>query len=225
MQTSGRLRIERMGGAGEAAIAPRGTGALAVVPQPPAGYRTVEFLVRGTATTYTGPPTEPATATGHRSSFSTRVLFRFPEQPDRFSGRVFLEPFNTSRNGVDADIVWGQLEPLLTSNGDAWLGVTVRSSAAAQLRRFDGERYDVVDLATNDLEWDILRQIGLAVKEGDNDLVPTGHSVDHLYMVGYSQSGVALRRLSPLHLQGACRERWTVHTHRRRGPAEPRQSG
>jgi Alpha/beta hydrolase domain len=156
----------------------------------PKDYQAAEYLVSGRAAIYNGLPTEPAKAASDGHPFSTRVVVRCPQQPDRFSGRVFLEPFNTSRNGLDAGIVWEQLEPLLAANGDAWLGVTVRAGAARELRRFDADRYDEVDLATNDLEWDVLRQVGTAFKEGDVDLMPGSYRADHLYMAGYSQSGV-----------------------------------
>jgi hypothetical protein len=185
------LRLERLaGGGGQPAVAPRGTGALSPVPSDQADYRTVEYLARGVASTYHGPPTEPATATDLEVAFSARLLARFPEEPHRFSGRVFVEPFNTSRNGVDADVVWEQLEPLLRSNGDGWVGITVRTSAAEGLRQFDSERYGAVDLKTNDVEWDVLRQVGMALKADESDLVPPGCSVRVLYMAGYSQSGV-----------------------------------
>jgi Alpha/beta hydrolase domain len=182
------LRFERL--AGQPAVAPRGAGALEPVTMDQADYRTVEYLARGVATTYDGLPTEPATATGVNMAFSTRIVARFPTEAGRFTGRVFVEPFNTSRNGVDADVVWEQLGPLLRSNGDGWVGITVRASAAEGLRRFDSERYGAVDLETNDLEWDVLRQVGMALKEGESQLVPPGCSVRVLYMAGYSQSGV-----------------------------------
>ena len=124
------------------------------------GYEDAEYLVNGVAKTYSGPATGPAQETGVEHRFATRLLTRYPLDPDRFSGRVFLEPFNTSRNGIDSDVVWDQVATLLQSNGDAWVGVTVRSSAGDALRACDPERYAELDLAINDVEWDILRQVG-----------------------------------------------------------------
>jgi hypothetical protein len=185
------LRLEHLaGGTGHPVVAPRGIGTLGPVAPDQGGYETVEYLVRGSATTYDGPPTEPATPTDQAVAYSTRVLTRFPAEPHRFSGRVFVEPFNTSRNGVDTDVVWEQLEPLLRANGDGWVGVTVRASAAEGLRQADPERYGAVDLETNDLEWDVLRQVGMELKASGSGLVPHGGSARVLYMAGYSQSGV-----------------------------------
>ncbi len=154
------------------------------------GYEDAEYLVNGVAKTYSGPATGPAQETGVEHRFATRLLTRYPLDPDRFSGRVFLEPFNTSRNGIDSDVVWDQVATLLQSNGDAWVGVTVRSSAGDALRACDPERYAELDLVINDVEWDILRQVGTLLKQSEGAALIGGHVAARLYMAGYSQSAV-----------------------------------
>ena len=191
MMTTSTLHIDRMsGGNGRPALSPRGVGTLG--PSSPTGeaYEDAEYLVTGVAKTYSGPATAPALETSADHRFATRLVTRYPRDADRFSGRVFLEPFNTSRNGIDSDVVWDQVASLLQSNGDAWVGVTVRSSAAEGLRAFDGERYAELNLAINDLEWDILRQVGGLLKEKGGAALFGGEAASHLYMVGYSQSAV-----------------------------------
>jgi hypothetical protein len=186
---SGRLKAIPAG-AGSTGVSPRGVGSLTATGPLPDGYREVEHLMEGVASTYTGPATGPAAWAdgGHR--YVTRVVARFPEHPGRFSGRVFLEPFNTTRGGIDTDVAWGQLEPLLRLQGDGWVGVTVRSSAVVALKSFDPVRYGELNLATNDLEWDMLRHLGLIVRQGDAKGLFPDRPVDALYMAGYSQSGV-----------------------------------
>ena len=117
------------------------------------------------------------------------MLVRAPSDPSRFSGRVFLEPFNTSGT-ADADIVWSMIGPILEEQGDAWIGVTARSSSVAPLQQFDPVRYAGLTIATNDLEWDILRHIGGLLKENGAQSPLQDLAVTHLYLGGFSQSGV-----------------------------------
>jgi hypothetical protein len=185
------LQVELLtGGSGRPALSPRGVGSLVPCAPMGDGYQDAEYLVKGAATTYSGPATGPARETGTDHRFATRLITRYPRNPGHFSGRIVLEPFNTSRNGIDSDVVWEQVAPLLQFNGDAWIGVTVRSSAGGALRASDPERYAELDLAINDLEWDILRQVGLLAKEGDGASLIGGNVATRLYMAGYSQSAV-----------------------------------
>ncbi len=188
--TVANLQVDLLvGGSGHPALSPRGAGKLS--PSSPAGdYLEAEYLVAGLAATYAGSATGPARETGADCRFATRLIARYPHDPEHFSGRVILEPFNTSRNGIDADVVWDQVQTLLRSNGDAWVGVTVRSSAGDALRAHDVARYGDLDLASNDAEWDILRQVGCLLKEEGGAAVMGGHVTRRLYMAGYSQSAV-----------------------------------
>ncbi len=151
------------------------------------GYSEVEHIVSGVAGAYSGPASRPATSTAGAFPFATRVLARFPSDPSRFSGRVILEPFNSS-NGPDVDALWARVAPLLESYGDAWVGVTVRASSARHLRAFDPVRYAGLDLAVNDLAWDILSQVAKLIKNPDDSGRLLAMPVEHLYLAGYSQS-------------------------------------
>lgn len=151
-------------------------------------YTEVEFLFRGVANTYSGPATGPATVASGGNAYVTRVIARFPTDPADFSGRVFLEPFNTTA-GPDRDVIWLQVAPLFQAEGDAWVGVSVRSSSPNGLQAFDPVRYADVSIPTNDTVWDMLRQLGAVLRlGGENSPLPT--HARHLYMGGYSQSGV-----------------------------------
>ena len=155
----------------------------------PEGYTEAEHLLSGIAAIYTGSANEPATPTGDEVDYVTRLLVRQPADPRDFSGRVFVEPFNTS-GGADADVLWAQIAPLLVANGDAWVGVTERASSVAELQAFDAVRYAEIDVPANDVAWDILRQVGGRLKEG-GDGSPLGDlTAERVYMGGYSQSGV-----------------------------------
>ncbi len=155
----------------------------------PEGYVEVEYLLSGVAGTYSGPPNQPATPTGDELGYTTRLLVRTPDDPAAFSGRVVVEPFNTS-GGADADVIWRMIGPMLAESGDAWVGVTVRTNSGVLMQDFDAERYADVDVPANDVAWDILRQVGGLLKEGTEQSPVAGSPMEHVYMAGYSQSGL-----------------------------------
>ena len=154
------------------------------------GYVEKEFLVQGDASTYAGPVTGPVEVAQTNVPYSTRVLVRYPKDASKFSGRVVVEPFNTSNNGTDLDAVWSLMAPMLQKRGDAWVGVTERTSAGEALKQADPTRYADVNVPSNDVAWDVLAQVGAAIRKGGSQSPLQGLDPKHLYMVGYSQSGV-----------------------------------
>ena len=125
------------------------------------GYVEQEFLVQGAASTYSGVVTGPAVVEQTNVPYATRVLVRYPKDASKFSGRVVVEPFNTSGQGKDADVVWSVMAPMLQKRGDAWVGVTERTSAGEALKQADATRYADVNVPSNDVAWDVLAQVGL----------------------------------------------------------------
>jgi len=152
-------------------------------------YAEVEYLLCGVASTYTGPATGPATVASGGHRYVTRVLARYPKRPERFSGRVLVEPFNTTY-GVDRDALWLHVGPLLQEQGDAWVGISERAWSAGELKRRDPLRYADIDIGSNDLAWDVLRGIGTVLKQGGKHSPLCHLPVRHVYLGGYSQSGV-----------------------------------
>ncbi len=195
------LTVTTVAGATVAAAGPQG-GDAEVVPVeaagPPAttaagldelGYEEHEFLLSGTANTYTGPANGPAVVAETAMPYTTRFLVRIPKDSKRFSGSVLLEPFNTS-GAADRDVGWLQLAPVLAKRGDGWIGVTERSTSVAELQTVDAARYASLALATTGLAWDVLAQLGRIVKQGGRGSPLGGLDVEHLFMTGYSQSGI-----------------------------------
>ncbi len=171
------------------AVPPRSTEFDDDAPELSAEYSEAEYLLSGTASRYAGPAIGPAglVSSGHR--YVTRVLARYPKQLCRFSGRVLVEPFNTTY-GVDRDALWLHVGAMLQAQGDAWIGISVRAWSAAELQRRDPARYADVEITSNDLVWDLLREIGTLVKQG-GEHSPLHHlPVRHIYLGGYSQSAV-----------------------------------
>jgi hypothetical protein len=171
------------------AMSPRSSEFYGDAPELSADYTELEYLLVGTANRYVGPATGPASvvSSGHR--YVTRVLARYPKHPSRFSGRVLIEPFNTTY-GFDLDALWLHVGAMLQAQGDAWIGISVRAWSAAELQRRDPARYGDIDISSNDLAWDMLRAIGTLVKQG-GEHSPLQHlPVRHVYLGGYSQSAV-----------------------------------
>jgi hypothetical protein len=155
----------------------------------PKSYVESEYLLVGAAAVYRGPVTGPVKVESSDHSFVTRMLVRAPADAAIFSGSVWVEPFNTS-GGPEADVLWDAIAPLIASRGDAWVGVTVRAGQVDRLKEFDAVRYADLDLAENAYEWDVLRDVGTLLKTNDAKSPLAALSVEHVYLGGYSQSGV-----------------------------------
>ncbi len=152
-------------------------------------YTETEYVMSGVANVYLGDPTDTPQVESEGNPYTTRLLVRRPTNPDDFSGRVMIEPFNNS-GGADSDALYAQIAPLLEANGDAWIGVTHRAASGVSLAAFDPARYATINLPTNNYAWDILRQIGGVTKEGAASSPLSDLTVEHVYMGGYSQNGV-----------------------------------
>jgi hypothetical protein len=70
------------------------------------------------------------------------------------------------------------------------VGVTERTSAGQALKTADPTRYADVNVPSNDVAWDVLAQVGAAVKEGGSQSPLGALKPKDVYMAGYSQSGV-----------------------------------
>lgn len=165
-------------------------------------YEEVEYLLAGSAVTYSGPATGPVSASGAPRHYVTRVLVRYPQIPNSFSGRVVIEPFNTSAYH-EKDVLWAHVGTLLQAQGDAWIGVTTRASAGSALQQQDLARYVDLHLPSNDLTWDVLGQLGRLVKNGGHHS-PLAHlTVRRCYLGGYSQSGCDVGTFATVFSHGA----------------------
>ena len=151
-------------------------------------YLEREYLLSGTARRYAGPATGPATVLSDGHRYLTRIVARYPSDPELFSGRVVIEPFNTS-TGLDRDVLWARAGSLLQVQGDAWIGVSARAASARRLKNLDPNRYGALDFSSNDLAWDVFEQLGRLVKQSGGSAVLPDLAVNHVYLGGYSQTG------------------------------------
>lgn len=153
------------------------------------GYSECEYLLSGAANTYAGPATGPVAVVSVGNRYVTRILVRHPTNSADFSGRVVVEPFNTSF-GLDRDALWARVGDLIQAEGDAWVGVTTRAAGAAELRKLDSARYGELDFPSNEFAWDALRDLGVLIKNGDGPSPLALFAVRRVYLGGYSQSAV-----------------------------------
>ena len=108
---------------------------------PAAGYRLDEYFVSGKANVYDWGPTGNASTPQVRTPdapYTTRITVRHPVDSRRFSGNVWVELSNPSRN-YDVDVEWGSVHSKFIRDGDIVVEVTSKrslrwSSRAIELR-------------------------------------------------------------------------------------------
>jgi hypothetical protein len=181
--TTAAVRVAEIGAAGSGVASQSRAAELAGT-----GYEEHEYFLSGEAQRYSGSSAGPATPTGEPQPYTTRILVRAPASSADFSGRVVVEPFNTSGAG-DRDAAWGMIGSRIVENGDGWIGVTVRNSSVSALTTTDAVRYAPMDIASNGLAWDMLTQLARLARFS-RDQNPLPRPVERAYMTGYSQSAV-----------------------------------
>ena len=160
------------------------------------GYLEREFLQQGSAGIYTLDANNRAVATNKTSDYATRLLVRYPSDPTRFSGRVYIDILNAS-SGIDLEDLWRRSWEFLLDNGHAYVGITSKSLTAKALKRFDPQRYQdlqwqVDGVDENGLLWDMLSQLGGLLRQPKARGLLGGLTPDWLYLTGQSQSGMVL---------------------------------
>ena len=95
------------------------------------GYVEEEFFLEGEATAY--EPDGPLAADGQwtvtpgeTAPYRTRILVRYPEDPEAFDGTVFVEWFNVT-GGIDVDVDFGLGYPAIIDAGSAYVGVSAQA--------------------------------------------------------------------------------------------------
>ncbi len=119
--------------------------------------------------TFVGSVNGAVEVASEANPYVTRILVRaLPERSSRtLSRRSWCEPFNASFR-TRREELWARVGGQVQSQGDAWIGVTVRASGR-KAQRFDAERYADITLPSNDFEWDILGELGTLIKAGGEE--------------------------------------------------------
>jgi Alpha/beta hydrolase domain len=171
------------------------------------GYRESEYLVKGAANVYSWPSLDTITPTAS-GPYETRMIVRRPSNPRKFSGNVVVEMLNPT-SLFDVDIVWAADQNYFVSQGDIWVGITVKPSSITDLKAFDPTRYAGLSMANpvpaaqtctkpngggtpateNGLAWDMVSQVGALLESNASDNPLRGLPVKDEYLTGYSQTG------------------------------------
>jgi hypothetical protein len=151
-----------------------------------AGYVEEEFIVSGTANVYDWNADGSLAVKTANAPYSTRILVRRPADRARFSGHAIVELMNPARR-FDWAMMSGYSRDSFIERGDAWVGVTMPASVDS-LHKFNPARYPSLGFANpnptescvagrggattseqeDGLRWDMLSQVGAALKSGAN---------------------------------------------------------
>lgn len=175
-------------------------------------YLEEEYFLHGTANVYDSAADSSLEVVHAQVPYSTRVMVRRPENPARFSGRVYLDILNASNN-YDIEDLWVRSYLWCMENGHAYVGLTSKPVCVMSLKFFDEDRYRSLDWSSpgpaaqpavpdpisgsipgteEGLVWDILSQCAAQLRGGGTDNLLAGFRVDYLYLTGQSQSGAYL---------------------------------
>ena len=185
------------------------------------GYAEREFYASGQANRYRNAVVGALAAAevidgGH--PYTTRVLVRWPLNPESFNGTLVVEWANVSA-GQDIDFGWAESHKYLLREGYAYAVVSAQAVGVTQLRTWSPGRYgnlsveadntdpaagEPVDtsflpgdpglpVAADPLCWDIIAQVSQALKENAQPDQPLpGLTVERVIAFGESQSAARL---------------------------------
>lgn len=132
--------------------------------------------------------------------YATRILVYRPADPKKFSGNVIVETLHP--NGGGRSIVWDMLNPYFVAHGDAYIGVQ-HPSTFAGLKAAAPGRYDNLAVVDNSQLWGSIVQVGALAKSSASNSPFKGYAVKHLYLTGYSFTGVAAASFANWHHEGS----------------------
>ncbi len=166
------------------------------------GYVEQEYFASGTAHAFkaTSSPSnghltiEPTTS----APYETRIIVRRPSSPKKFNGTVVVEWLNVSAGESSPD--WDYLNPMLMSEGYAWVGVTAQklaidggssilgTSTGGGLVGKEPSRYGSLHDPGDQYALDMYAQIGLGLRKAKGADVLGSLHPRHIVAVGESQS-------------------------------------
>ncbi|MEM9254316.1 MAG: alpha/beta hydrolase domain-containing protein [Pseudomonadota bacterium] len=181
------------------------------------GYEQAEFFASGTASSYINvnelqPDGRWEVQVDQTADYRTRLVVIRPSDPADFNGTVVVEWLNVSA-GFDAAPDWGMLHTEFIRSGYAWVGLSAQqagvealldgSAAAVIPGAISDDRYTTLSHPGDEFAYDILSQVGQALK-GAGPANPFGSlSPQRFIAAGESQSAAALmtyiNALAPRH--------------------------
>ena len=203
------------------------------------GYVEEEFYVEGEATGYEPDGALAAdgrwTVTpGDTAPYRTRILVRYPADPEAFDGTVFVEWFNVT-GGLDNDPDFGLAHPAMLEGGSAYVGISAQevgvegggpsidiegAGEIPGLQDLDPERYGDLDHPGDDYSYDMFSQVAQVVRRPGEVNVLGGLVPEHLIAIGESQSaGRLVTYVNAVHPVADIYDGFLIHS--RGGSAAP----
>ena len=160
------------------------------------GYTEKEFFISGKANVYDLGADERAVVRTSGNPYTDRILVRYPSDPAKFSGRVFVDILNAS-SGVDLEDTWDRSWKHMMTSGDAYIGITSKTITADALKKFDPVRYADINWKVNGVNedglfWDMLSQLGTQLRQPGTGGILGKLQPKWVYLTGQSQSGFYL---------------------------------
>jgi hypothetical protein len=138
------------------------------------GYTLHEYLVSGTAKTYTKPSTT--------APFTTRIIVALPKDRSRFNGTVLAEWENvTAVAPAQPGMVW--MHHYMLPRGFGYMAISAQAVGVNLMRLWDPIRYASLSHPGDDYSFDIFSQAAAAIRS-----VPGGKGTKQLIGYGQSQS-------------------------------------
>lgn len=154
------------------------------------GYTLTEYIISGTAKTYTAAPTT--------APYATRILVARPTDPAKFNGTVLAEWENvTAQAPAEPGMVW--LHHYMLPKGYAYVAVNAQSVGVRTLQAWDPLRYASLTHPGDDYSFDIFSQAAQAIRGPAGSIDPMG-GLEVRTVIGYGQSQSAGRLNSYMNL-------------------------
>ncbi len=194
-----------------------------------AGYVEGEFFLEGTAQSYSQRGEWTADGAwdavpGETAPFAIRLLVRYPRDPTRFNGVVFVEWFNVSAQS-EGDPNFSLLHVELLREGYAYVGVGAQAAGingGGGLKNVNPDRYAALHHPGDSYSYDIYSQAGRAIRTPP-ELAPLGaltSRIRHLIADGESQSaGRMVTYVNAVHPLARVYDGFFIHS--RSGGAAP----
>ena len=162
------------------------------------GFVEQEFVVSGQAKKYKGQGTLgtdgkwAATVVSENTPYTTAMIVRRPSDPAKFNGIVVVEWLNVS-SGYPLDVDWGMAREAFLREGYAYVGVNVQRAGLLGVQKLKqyGSRYAIGSIPDDDISYDILSQVGQAVRD-QSARVLGGLKPLKVLASGHSQSAIRL---------------------------------
>jgi hypothetical protein len=166
------------------------------------GYRSDEFFLSGTASSYQVAATGTGAATvAGTAPFVTRFVVTRPIDPHKFNGTVIVEWDNVS-GGQDVPTEWLIAHRELMRSGYVHVAVSVQkvgidggpaiTGGGTSLKRADPARYGSLNHPGDAFAFDIFSQAGRVLRGANASVVLGALAPRHIIAAGESQSAVFL---------------------------------